>query len=235
MAGFKTHVTTSTVLGVGYAGVGYWMGVPLDSALIAGGMCGISGMLPDIDSGSGRPVREIMGFAAAVTPMLLIDRFRQFDLSNESIILAGGLVYLIIRFGVAEWLRSYTVHRGMFHSVPAALIFSGLAFLIVGGDDLNLRYFKAGAVFLGVMSHLLLDELYSIEWYRGRLRLKSSFGTAVKFWGKSLWANISTYAKLIVVVAMIFGEPIVVEKFGEPAHDDVYRTAEQLLDSVLRK
>ncbi len=106
--------------------------------------------------------------------------------------------------------------------------------MIVGGEDLNLRYFKAGAVLLGVMSHLLLDELYSIEWYHGRLRFKSSFGTAIKFWGPSLWANITTYAKLIVVAAMIFGEPMMMKKLAHPMPDDVYRTAERLLDTVLR-
>ena len=64
----------------------------------------------------------------------------------------------------------------MFHSLPAALIAGELAFLLASGDDVRLRIYKAGAVVLGYVSHLVLDELYSLEWYRGRLRLKRSFG-----------------------------------------------------------
>ncbi|MEX0937209.1 MAG: metal-dependent hydrolase [Pirellulales bacterium] len=235
MANFQTHVTTSTVLGVGYAGAGIVLNAPIDSALIAGGLCGISGMLPDVDSSSGRPIREIMNFAAAVVPMLMIERMRHLGLTPESMVLAGGIMYLLVRFVFADWLRRYTVHRGMFHSIPAALIFAELGFLVCGCDNLQLRYYKAGAVFLGVMSHLLLDEIYSLQMYRGRLRLKKSFGTALKFWGDSTWANVSTYAKLIAVTAMVLGEPLVMEKLGAPVHHDIYTTANQMLDTVIRR
>src|SRR5262245_32810478 len=51
MAGFKTHVTTSSVLGVGYgvAGFYYLGGEHLPSCVLATGLCGVSGMLPDLD------------------------------------------------------------------------------------------------------------------------------------------------------------------------------------------
>jgi hypothetical protein len=128
MAGFKTHITTSSLLGVGYGAAAHFMyGVPASTCVLAGGLCGVSGMLPDIDSGSGRPLRESMAFAAAVVSMMMVDRFQQFGLSSEMIVLAGAGVYLTIRFGVAELLRHYTVHRGMFHSLPAAAIFGELA------------------------------------------------------------------------------------------------------------
>ncbi len=215
MAGFKTHVTTSSLLGVGYAGAGIALGYPIESSLVAGGLCGVAGMLPDIDSDSGVPLRETMGFAAAVVPMLLLDRLQQWGFTYEQLVLAAGGLYLFIRFGVSKLLAKYTVHRGMFHSIPAALTFAGLAFLICGCSNLYLRYFKAGAVLLGVMSHLMLDEIYAIEWARGRWRFKKSFGTAMKLWGKNGWANISAWGKLAIVVLLILGEPMVMERFGE--------------------
>lgn len=172
-------------------------------------------MLPDIDSDSGIPLRESMGFAAAIVPMLMLGRLHELGLNYEQIVLATGGIYLFIRFGVARLLAKYTVHRGMFHSLPAAAIFAGLAFLLSGSNDLQLRYFKAGGVLLGVMSHLLLDELYSVEWSGGRWRFKKSFGTAIKLWGKSWWSNFSTYAKLAIVVLMILGEPLVMERYGQ--------------------
>ncbi len=217
MAGFKTHITTSSLIGVGYTGLGLSLGLPIESSLIAGGLCGIGGMLPDIDSDSGIPFRESMGFAAAIVPVLMLDRFREFGLNHEQVVLICGSMYLFVRFGVARLLGRYTVHRGMFHSLPAALIFAGIAFLVSGYNDLQLRYFKATGIFIGVMSHLMLDEIYAIEWHRGRWRFKKSFGTAMKLWGKSALANVSTYAKLALVVLLILSEPMVMEKYGQLA------------------
>jgi len=233
MAGFKTHITTSSVLGVGYTGVGLFLGMPAESAVIAGGLCGVGGMLPDIDSDSGIPFRESMGFAAAIVPTLLLSRFQQLGLDHEQIVLASGGLYLLVRFGLARLLAKYTVHRGMFHSLPAAAIFAGLVFLLCGSNNLQLRYFKAGGVLLGVMSHLVLDEIYAVEWRRGRWRLKKSFGTALKLWGSNWWSNISTYGKLAVVVLMIFGEPVVMERYGQLSPVAIRREswAGQIVDS----
>ena len=214
MANFRTHVTTSTLLGCGYAAAGAMAGLPAETALVAGGLCGVSGMLPDIDSDSGIPLRESMCFMAAVVPMLLVDRLQTLGLSYDGLVLCAGGIYLFVRFGIARLIARFTVHRGMFHSVPAALIFAGLAFMMCGCLDLRLRYFKAGGVFLGFMSHLLLDELYSVEWKRGRWNLKSSSGTAVKLWGEDGWANLSCYAKLLVVAGMILGEPDVMQRLA---------------------
>ena len=220
MANFKTHITTSTVLGFGYAGLGYAAGASPEAALLAGGLCGIAGMLPDIDSDKGIPLRETMSFISAIVPLLLIDRMQHLGLSYESMILTGGALYIFFRFGVTRLIARYTVHRGMFHSIPAALIFAGLAFLMCGCSNISLRYYKAGAVFLGFMSHLVLDEIYSIEIKRGRVRVKNSSGTALKIWGNDLWANFSVYAKLLLVVGAIMMEPTFMQKYGtaNPLH-----------------
>jgi membrane-bound metal-dependent hydrolase YbcI (DUF457 family) len=215
MADFKTHIGTSCTLGAGYAALGAYYGLPIEAALVAGGLCGLGGMLPDIDSDSGVPVRETMGFAAAVTPMLLVDRFQHLGLNYEQMVLAGGLSYLFVRFGIARLLMHYTVHRGMFHSIPALLIFSGVAFLLCGYGNLHLRYFKAGGVFLGAFSHLALDEIYSVQWTSGRWRFKSSFGTALKLWGDSAWGNFSVYSKLVIVAVLILSEPMIMEQYGQ--------------------
>ena len=234
MAGFKTHITVSTVLGAGY-GLGAWwaFGVPEPTCALAAGLCSVSGMLPDIDSDSGVPFRESMAFAAAVVPMLMIERFAHLGWVPETMVLVGGLIYLAIRFGLATLLRKYTVHRGMFHSIPAALIAGQVAFLVCADDNLELRYYKAVAVVVGFLSHLLLDELYSIEWYRGRIRLKKSFGTAMKFWGtRSLWANVSTYGKLILLTYVVLRDPVWMDKLG-PYKDPVHHMADGMADQVI--
>jgi len=53
MAAFRQHVAFSTVLGLGYSIALKGMGWDAGQALLAGGLCGLAGMLPDLDSDSG--------------------------------------------------------------------------------------------------------------------------------------------------------------------------------------
>jgi membrane-bound metal-dependent hydrolase YbcI (DUF457 family) len=219
MADFKTHITTSTLLGIGYGAAGhFYLGLPPTTCALAAGLCGLAGMLPDLDSDSGVPVRETMSFAAAIMPMLMIDRFVSMGWSHESIALAGASIYLAVRFGVGELFKRYTVHRGMWHSIPAACTASLLAFLACSCEDLHARYFKAAAVGLGFLSHLILDELWSVSFRGFRPRLKRSFGSALKLWGGSRWANFSTYAKLILLLALATGDPVFMQWMGYHDH-----------------
>ncbi len=208
MADFKTHLSVSTPLGIAYGGAAYLLyDVPVSTSLLAGGLCAVSGMLPDVDSDSSKPLRESLAFAAAIVPMMMVDRFHQFGMSPEWMVISGAAVYLFVRFVFGHWLRGYTVHRGMFHSLPAAAIMGELAFLLASGD-VAMRCYKAGGLVAGYLCHLLLDELYSIEWKRGRLRLKKSFGTALKMFSKNKWwPNVSTYLKLAALSYVVFYEP----------------------------
>ena len=54
MAGFKTHIGTSMTVGACYGGVGAYLGLPVESCILAGGICGISGILPDLGQQVGR-------------------------------------------------------------------------------------------------------------------------------------------------------------------------------------
>lgn len=228
MPSFRTHITTSSCLGVVYGAVGIAMNVPITSAVIGGGLCSLAGMLPDLDSDSGVPVREITNVAAAVTPILMLDRFAAMGLGHEQMIVAAGGVYLVMRFGVARVFKNYTVHRGMWHSVPAACIAAILGFMICSCHSLPLQWYKAGAVFLGFMSHLVLDELNSFETKNGRLRIKRSFGTALKLWGRKPWANVSTYSKLVLVLLLAFGDHMYFRSFVNHNRDRIQTASEFL-------
>jgi hypothetical protein len=236
MAGFKTHITVSSIVGAGYGGAAFWAyGLPLPTCVLAGGLCGVSGMLPDIDSDNSTPVRESMAFAAAVVPMMLLNRFQQLGMSNEAMVLAAVSVYLLIRFGFATLLKHYTVHRGMFHSIPAALVFGEIAYLLDVSDNEKSRLWKAGAVVLGYLTHLVLDEIYSIQFRRGRLRLKESFGTALKLFGHDHWANFTTYGKLILLSTLIFYDPQTDQTASKTKPQSVRQTVSQMIDSVFRR
>jgi LexA-binding, inner membrane-associated putative hydrolase len=232
MAGFQTHIGVSTVTGIAYGVLGYHFGAPLEACVLSGGLCSVSGMLPDLDSDSGRPVQEISAFAAAVVPMLMLERFDNFGWSREIMVLVGAAIYGVIRFGAAELFKRYTVHRGMWHSIPACLTCGLLTFLIVAGEDLALRLFKASAVSLGFFSHLLIDEIWSFQLRSGRLNVKRSFGTALKFWGKDRWANVSVYGKLAAVSLLAVGDPMMMHRFGYQVRFGPH-TAQQVLDTAL--
>jgi hypothetical protein len=233
MAGFETHVTVSTVTGVAYGLWGWQCGAAPETCILAGGLCSVSGMLPDLDSDSGRPVQEISCFAAAVIPMLMLERFENFGWSREMMVLAAAAIYAAVRFGVAEVFKRYTVHRGMWHSIPACLACGLVAFLIVAGNDIAIRGFKAAAVSLGFFSHLLIDEIWSLRLRSGRLNLKKSFGTALKFFGGSSSANLAVYTTLALLALMAVGDPMLMHRFGYKVKFGSH-TAQQVVDQALR-
>lgn len=208
MADFKTHLATSSVVGVACGVVAHteWH-IPEPTCVVAAGLCGLAGMLPDMDSDTGNAQREIMSFTAAITPMLLLDRFASMGLTTEKIVIATACVYIIVRFGLGEILRRYTVHRGMFHSIPAAAIAGLIAALVCACDVVEYKFIKVGAVVLGYLIHLVLDELWSFEAKRGRFRVKRSFGTALKFFGNRWFPNVVTYGLLLCVATLTYQDP----------------------------
>lgn len=232
MANFRTHIGVSTATAVLYAAAGWRWGVPWETCVIGAGLCSVSGMLPDLDSDSGVPLREAVAFCSAFIPMLMVDRLVRMGLSHEAMVLATGGIYLFIRFGMAQFFRRYTVHRGMWHSVPAAISSGSIAFLICSCEDMSARLFKTAAVVLGFLSHLILDEIWSVDYRRGQYYFKSSFGSALKFWGSDLQANLISYSILIILAVVIYQDQGFMSRFGYQ-HADVPHTAMQFFRSLL--
>ncbi len=236
MADFKTHITTSTVLGVGYGIGGFLLfDIPLTHAMVAGTLCSVAGMLPDLDSASGIPQREMLCFMSVLAPMLMMRRMRMLGVDPETMVFIAILTYIFIRFVVGRAFKRYAKHRGMWHSLPAAMIAGLTTFLVCLSPELEIRLYKAWAVVIGFISHLILDEIYSVDLSGNSIRIKKSFGTAMKWFSPSLWANISTYGKLAILIVLALGdtslmhylgrEPINVpsraaEWFAQPGEDD---------------
>jgi hypothetical protein len=192
MAAFRQHVMFSSLLGAGYAALSKKLGIEWEHGVLAGAICGLAGMLPDLDSDSGRPVKEIFGVLAVVAPLLLLRRMQNAGFNIEETILFGAAVYLAVRFGVAWLFKRLTVHRGMFHSLPAAAIASEAVYLAYDSPEQIGRLVLAGGMFLGFLSHLVLDEIYSVD-ARG-FRVKESAGSAVKLFSSSITASLVTWA-----------------------------------------
>jgi len=212
MADFKTHITTSSVLGIGYGIGGHFLfDVPIAHAIVAGSLCSVAGMLPDLDSKSGIPQREMLSFVAVIAPMLMLPRLDVYGLTTEHKVFVAGILYVVIRFGIGSLFRKYTKHRGMWHSIPAALIAGLATFMICLSPELDTRIYKAWAVVLGFVSHLFLDEIYAVNWQGKLPKTKKSFGTALKFFGNNSFANVMTYAKLVLLVSIVAGDDYMIE------------------------
>ena len=210
MAGFREHVTVSGACGAAYGG-GMFLLTPIEpaQACVAGTLCGVAGMLPDLDSDSGRPIREIVPLLAAAVPFVLVRRFAAWTGSYDGVVFLGLLTYALVRYGGGKLLRRLTVHRGMFHSVPAMLAAGLLTFLAYKAPHLGSRLLMGTGVMVGFASHLLLDEWYSVD--LRRLRLKKSAGTAVKWAGPDPAANLACWGLMLLAGYLAAAEADVIE------------------------
>ncbi len=226
MADYRTHVTVSGCLGVGYGVAASWACgfTPVQGAL-AGCLTGFAGMLPDLDSQTGRPVREIFGLTAALVPMLALRRLLHWGGDLETAMLLATLMYVVIRYGAGWLLGKVAVHRGMFHSIPALLIAAELAFLAYHSPSIITRLLMALGVAIGFGSHLVLDEIYSVEWSGIRVKLKSSAGSAMKFFGGSWLANIAAYTLLLALSYAVLVDGGVLRHFGKAKESDALKHA----------
>ncbi|AWM41677.1 hypothetical protein GobsT_72390 [Gemmata obscuriglobus] len=192
MAGFRTHITVSGGLGIAYGGFAVQpLGFSTEVGILAAGVTAVGGMLPDLDSDSGVPVREMFGLLAAVVPMLFIRRMMHAGMPLESICATLLFAYLFIRYFVANVFKQFTVHRGMYHSIPAMLI-AGLC-VYLAYPDRGVRFILGVGVMVGFLSHLILDEIYSVDWRGIKPKLKASAGSALKLASPSVPATMVCY------------------------------------------
>lgn len=205
MANFRTHffvaAGASGVLALTCltAGVAQKSDTPV---LFALGTLG--GLLPDIDSDHSVPIKIAFTLLAFWLAFLAVFRFIGHYTVLE-LALLWLATFLLVRYGVLETFNRFTVHRGAFHSLLAAVFFG------LGTASLAYRLLEQAAasawlygsfITLGYVVHLLLDECFSVDLFNRRI--KRSFGTALKplsleQWGATLLllaACVAAYASL---------------------------------------
>lgn len=213
MAGFEQHLRVSTGLGVvtgTVATVGF--GFTPAQGILAAYLCSVSGMLPDIDSTSGKPLREMSNLTAAIVPMIMMERLKDWGGDFDTALLLAILVYMSVRFAGSWMLSRLSVHRGMFHSIPALGIAALAVFLGWKSDDLSVRILMAASVALGFLSHLILDEIYAVQWNGLAPELNQFAGSATKFFSKSMVANVFTWSLLAGLTWLSLGHAGLVEE-----------------------
>ena len=198
MAAFREHVIFSSVLGAGYGVAGSLaFGCTPVQGCLAAVMTAVAGMLPDLDLDHGRPAQELFGLLAGVAPLLLVGKvlhWLHLPADRETVMLGMVVLYVVIRYGLSKVIPHFSVHRGMFHSVPAMLIAAEMAYLSYPSDSSRVKLLVGAGVALGFFSHLLLDEIYSVEISGVKVGLKKSSGTAIKMFGEAFLPNVLTFA-----------------------------------------
>ncbi len=207
MANFKTHISWGVVIGIALAIICavYSLTTSFDVIFWVFLFTVVGSFLPDLDVDDGIPFKIVFGLLSSGLAMLVCFYF--FDQGNKNfkyLLLLPIGVFLVIRFLVGYVFMQLTHHRGMFHSIPTALVFGLMVMWILkksgmqDGDNLIL----SAAVFVGCIVHLLLDELYSsIAFNNLKFRSKKSLGTALKIFSSS---HISTFLVYFILVVLIF-------------------------------
>ncbi len=206
MASFRTHMAVAGGVSSAVAAVAYSLnGVELQHST-AFALCGLfGGILPDIDSDRSSAIRVIFTLFAAVMSLLVFGWY--YD--TLPLVLAGAAAagtYLLIRYPVKYVFAKFTVHRGIFHSVLASVLMgfvvAAVAYHVLFCDEIT-AWFAGFFVFLGYNVHLLLDELYSVDFSNNRL--KKSFGTAFKL--LSVQNPATSLAVAVAAVVVYFVTP----------------------------
>jgi len=162
-------------------------------------------ILPDLDHDQSTPLKEVFNVSAAIVPFVIITVLMERGFTDMVYLTAifGG-AYLFIRIIAIFILKQLTTHRGMFPSVPALIIVGQIIYLMYFGNDFKVRLFLAAAGALGFLSHLVLDEVSSVDFSGGKVSKNKFFGTALDFHSKSLLATGFTYAVMLGLFGIIF-------------------------------
>lgn len=191
MANFETHLSIGTLSSGLLASVTLSLGVIPTEELIPLTMVGIIGsILPDIDlkeSRSSQVLFSTLGFFLSL--VILFAYAKRFSISELWTLWLGSLVF--IRYGAQTFFHNLTVHRGIWHSVLSAVFVSLLGavfFHYLLGCSEFIAWMAAFFLFIGYIIHLLLDEIYSVDFMGGYT--KRSFGTALKLYDtRNLFAS----------------------------------------------
>lgn len=183
MADFKAHTSVGTLWGLLLGTVS----VISDFCSLIGGivilfLAATSSAAPDIDSDTGRPRELVLSFLGIAIPIVLLFNISD-STSSENILAATLISFFLVRYILGYLLAKFTVHRGLWHSIPAAVLCSEITYLLFFDLPVKVRLLYALSVLGGFISHLLLDEMYSVKVLA--LDTKRSFGTALKFTGPS--------------------------------------------------
>jgi len=204
MANFETHLKVGIfVSAVTSVSVGYLPHIATPKETFSFFIAGMIGsVLPDVDHDNSTPTKILQFLFANLLAFILSFKYiGKVPILNIALIWIASYMVAILLFYI---FKKFTVHRGIIHSIPMAFIFWFIVSLTAYkyfGLSVMISYLLGFFVFLGYMTHLTLDEIYSVD--ITNRRLKSSAGTALKFYSHNKAVNLFIYALLIGLFIML--------------------------------
>ena len=201
MANFNTHISIAAVSSGLLATAALKMDQIFEPEAVLLTFFGtLGGILPDIDLKYSHPSRIVFTFLGIIAAFASVFALQD-QLSIVELWLSAAVTFLLVRYPLWMLFHNYTTHRGAFHSLVAALMFALMvtAAAYHGFNQTALLAWLYGIFMLfGFIIHLLLDELYSVDFMDNKI--KSSFGTALKIVDTGQWFS----SALITVLAVAF-------------------------------
>jgi LexA-binding, inner membrane-associated putative hydrolase len=182
MANFPTHIAVGTVVSGAMATATVAADMVTPDNIVVVTLAGVLGsVLPDIDLEESRPAKAMFsGLAIFFSFAVLFGLETKKYSIAEMLILWLGTLFLV-RYGAKELFFRFSYHRGIWHSL-LALVFCSLVtawvFYNLLGRHESVAWLAAVFMGIGFLTHLVLDEIYSVDVMD--TRLKASFGTALK-------------------------------------------------------
>jgi len=208
LGNFNQHLKCSSSFGVTYATF-TWLLIGIDwlygSVALLLSMLG--GMLPDLDSDSGKEIKHIKSISAVLGALVfwVASGRIQPPMAFEARIWITLAAAAFCSNGIPWFLGKITVHRGMFHSIPTCFIWGSVIYLHYPHPNHYVRVYMALGIMVGYFSHLCCDEYFSIE-SLAAMRFNKAFGTAMKFWSGKLFATLMCYAIMGFFVKQVADE-----------------------------
>jgi hypothetical protein len=204
MANFPTHIAIGTLVSGSLATITLAADVVANENLVAVTLAGVLGsVLPDIDLKDSKPSRAMFsGLAIFFSFIVLFTVAGRYSIAEMFLMWLGTL--LLVRYGGKMLFHHFSYHRGIWHSILATVFSAFLTAAVykhlLGRHD-GVAWLAAAFMAAGFLTHLILDEIYSVD--VSDVRLKQSFGTALKFVDPKHWGQTSAMAIATVLVFLI--------------------------------
>ncbi|MBU2583237.1 MAG: metal-dependent hydrolase [Alphaproteobacteria bacterium] len=206
MANYATHIAVGTVVSGALATLTVGADILAPESIMAVTLAGVAGsVLPDVDLRDSRASAILFsGIGVFASFCVLFLNADKYSLVELWILWLGSLV--LVRYGLSSFFYYISVHRGVWHSLLAGLFWAGLTAILfhyVLRLHEGVAWLGGGFMFIGYLTHLILDEIYSVDFMGNRL--KASFGTALKVYDSRYPAKSAALA--IVTAALLFAGP----------------------------
>ncbi|MEO5356791.1 MAG: metal-dependent hydrolase [Nitrospirae bacterium YQR-1] len=203
MPGFKGHLTFGLITGaalsitaVSVSDVKHSLVLPIILSTTAGAV------IADFDSESSVPFHVASSIFSILTGIIVFFYFKKKVSGIEELLIWAVGPAATAKFILCPVIKkTLTTHRGMWHSIPAAVIASLAAFLLLQrvSIEMNERFYIALSLGAGYISHLVLDEGKSLVHFKFLIfwSPKKSAGSALKLFGHSKITTLFVYTVLL--------------------------------------